>query len=59
MSKRFYYLVFLLSAGVVLLAGCGGRETTVIQPTEQYELTDQEQQNREREQAMMAEQRQQ
>jgi len=34
--------------GVCLALGCGSNTSTVIVPTETYELTDQEQQNRAR-----------
>ena len=51
-------LLAVLSTCVSL--GCGSSDgPTVIQPTETYELTDQEQQNRERAKKALAEQRQQ
>jgi hypothetical protein len=52
-----------LTCGLTLLAasalaGCGGSEPTVVEP-ETYELSEQEQANRERAQKALAEQRQQ
>lgn len=47
-----------LSAFLLLFAGCGTSETTVIQPTETYELTDQEKENADREKEMAAERQQ-
>ncbi|MFK8115424.1 MAG: hypothetical protein AB8B91_24720 [Rubripirellula sp.] len=47
-------LAFLCTLG---LTGCGESGSTVIQPQD-YQLTDQEQQNREREREMLREQTQ-
>ncbi len=49
--------VALLLILPVTSIGCGGKETTVIEP-ETYELTEQEADNRERARKMLAEQRQ-
>jgi len=49
--------VALLVISPVAAIGCGGRETTVVEP-QTYELTEQEANNRERAQKMLAEQRQ-
>ena len=43
--------------GVGLASGCGSGHPTVIEPTETYELTDQERQNRARADAANAEER--
>ena len=49
--------VLFLFLGVVI-AGCDSGGTQVIEPTETYELTDQEQQNRDQEKKMMDERQQ-
>ncbi len=45
--------------GICQASGCGSDQPTVIEPTETYELTDQEQQNRARANAANAEERRQ
>ena len=54
--------VIFRTAGLLTLltvfAGCGTSETTVIQPTETYEPTEQERANAEKEKEMAAERQQ-
>lgn len=43
---------------LAVVCGCGPSETTVIQPEEDYQLTDQEQKNADRAKEMAAERQQ-
>ncbi|MEM9368965.1 MAG: hypothetical protein AAGD07_23490 [Planctomycetota bacterium] len=56
---RFRILFLLLSVLGATLPGCGGGGNEVIEPGEGYQLTEQEQANRERAEKLLAEQRQQ
>ena len=47
----------LLAAAVFVIPGCGSKEPSVIQPQD-YEMTEQEQANRDREREALAAQRQ-
>jgi hypothetical protein len=49
--------VALLIVSPVLMVGCDGRETIVVEP-QTYELTEQEADNRQRAEKILAEQRQ-
>lgn len=57
MNRFSAAVCFLLLSSV--LVGCGGSETTVIEPTETYELTATEKANRDLEEKMRAEEREQ
>lgn len=54
-TPTFIFLSFL---ALFSFTGCGSDGPTVIEPTETYELTEQEAKNRERAQKVLAEQRQ-
>lgn len=51
-------LFLAVSALFICVAGCGSEETKIIEPSN-YELTEQESANREKEKEMLADQRQQ
>ncbi len=58
--KTCHFVCLLVVLNTCLSVGCGGSdEPTVIEPTESYELTEQEQLNRESAKKELAEQRQQ
>lgn len=56
--KRQFFRLMTLCQGLlalVLFAGCGGSENVVIAPGEDYQLTEQEQANKELEAKLRAE----
>lgn len=55
--NRLPAVLLLFLVGFPLTLGCGSGEPTVIEP-QTYELTEQEQQNRERAQEILSQQRQ-
>lgn len=58
MQRSILLTALFVFSLVGFLPGCGSDGNTVVQPTEDYQLTDQEQKNREREQEMLREQTQ-